>query len=342
MRMNFRNTPLFILVFILGYTNKVSAQSTSYLATASAPLSVSFKATGSTNESAINLNADLSKAQQRRQLMAYLKGMENADVSYNPAKVKRLYTLANIFTRLRLYPLAMKCFFKTMRPDVDSISTGNIPITASDDSLLAKQESLPGADSDREVNSKSISNDAITAIFDDGKIAIAYAMIFHVKQPVRGKPKIFQLANTGHTFITLIKYNSDSTYASISFGFYPKKDNPLSATPIIPSTSSTFKNDSDHAWDEVVGKFISKRRFNKILALTQQYHNINYHLSKNNCTDFGLKAAALAGLQIWDTKGNWPLGSGNNPGITGQSLLEGKFDNMDTGDQQNLLITNRE
>jgi hypothetical protein len=75
------------------------------------------------------------------------------------------------------------------------------------------------------------------------------------------------------------------------------------------------------------------------LALTQQYHNITYNLSKNNCTDFGLKAAALAGLDVWDTKGSWPLGSGNNPGVTGQSLLEGKFDNTDTGDQRNLLIS---
>jgi len=30
-----------------------------------------------------------------------------------------------------------------------------------------------------------------------------------------------------------------------------------------------------------------------------------------------------------------------NPGITGQSLLEDKFDNTDTGDRKNLLITNR-
>jgi hypothetical protein len=335
--MNLRYNFFFILVFAFCYAGTASAQSPVYLASTSAPL----KASISTSETEVSLNTDLSKAQQRRQLMVYLKGMESTDINYNPAKVKRLYSLANLFTRLRLYPLAMKCFLKTMQQDVDSISAGNIPITASDDSLLEKQESLPGADTDKEISSKPISNEAITATFNDGKTAIAYAMIFHVKQPVRGKPKIFKLANTGHTFITLIKYNSDSTYAAISFGFYPKKDNPLSATPIIPSTSSTFKDDSEHAWDEVVGKFISKRRFNKILALTQQYRNVSYHLSKNNCTDFGLKAAALAGLQVWDTKGSWPLGSGNNPGITGQSLLEGKFDNTDTGDRQQLLITNR-
>jgi hypothetical protein len=163
-------------------------------------------------------------------------------------------------------------------------------------------------------------------------------MIFHVKQPVRGKRKIFVLANTGHTFITLIKYNADSTYAAASFGFYPQKNNLLSATPLVPVTSSTFKDDAEHQWDEVVGKFVSKRRFDKILALTKQYNNITYHLSNNNCTDFGLKAASLAGLHIWDTTGKWPLGHGNNPAITGQSILEGKFDNADTGNSNDLFI----
>jgi hypothetical protein len=91
-----------------------------------------------------------------------------------------------------------------------------------------------------------------------------------------------------------------------------------------------------------LGKFISKHRFNKILALTRQYRNVSYHLSKNNCTDFGLKAAALAGLDVWGTQGSWPLGHGNNPGVTGQSLLQGNFNNADTGDHHNLLITNRD
>ena len=112
----------------------------------------------------------------------------------------------------------------------------------------------------------------------------------------------------------------------------------MSATPLVPSTSSTFKDDAEHAWDEVLGKFISKRRFEKVLALTQQYKQLAYHLSKNNCTDFGLKAAALAGLDVWETRGSWPLGSGNNPAITGQSIRNGKFDNADTGNTNDLLV----
>jgi len=336
--MNSRSNFLFLIVLITCLFGQVaSAQSPVYLTA----VNEHPKHSGNVIEAEIKLNTNLTKAEQRKQLITYLKEVETGNVNYNPARIRRLYYLANLLTRLRLYPLAMKCFFKTMQSETDSLGTANLPITLKDDSLLEKQENLLGADTDKEISSKPISNEKISETFDDGKTAIAYALVFHVKQPVRGKPKIFKLANTGHTFITLIKYNSDSTYAAISYGFYPKKDNPLSATPLIPSTSSTFKDDSEHAWDEVLGKFISKRRFNKILALTRQYHNIAYHLSKNNCTDFGLKAAALAGLKVWDTKGSWPLGSGNNPGVTGQSLLEGKFDNTDTGDRQNLLITNR-
>jgi hypothetical protein len=336
--MNFRFNFLFFIVLLFCFFGQTaSAQSPVYLTS----VNEHPRHSGNVIEAEIKLNTNLTKAEQRKQLITYLKDVETGNVNYNPARIKRLYYLANLLTRLRLYPLAMKCFFKTMQQETDSLATADLPITLKDDSLLEKQENLLGADTDKEISSKPISNEKISETFDDGKTAIAYALVFHVKQPVRGKPKIFKLANTGHTFITLIKYNSDSTYAAISYGFYPKKDNPLSATPLIPSTSSTFKDDSEHAWDEVLGKFISKRRFNKILALTRQYHNIAYHLSKNNCTDFGLKAAALAGLKVWDTKGSWPLGSGNNPGVTGQSLLEGKFDNTDTGDRQNLLITNR-
>ena len=329
----------FLIVFNICDSLVASAQSPAYLTAISEKAHHSSTINNSiTFETPPNIDEGLSKAQQRKQLMTYLKEMESGEISYNSSKIRRLYYMANLFTRLRLYPLAMKCFLKTIRPGVDSIGVDNLPITLGDDSLLAKQEVTTD---NEDVKSKPISSEKIAETFHDGKTAIAYAMIFHVKQPVRGKRQIFKLANTGHTFITLIKYNTDSTYAAISFGFYPKKDNPLSATPIIPTTSSTFKDDSEHAWDEVLGKFISKRRFTKILALTQQYHNITYNLSKNNCTDFGLKAAALAGLDIWNTKGNWPLGSGNNPGVTGQSLLEGKFDNADTGDQQNLLISNQ-
>ncbi|MES2379021.1 MAG: hypothetical protein V4553_20680 [Bacteroidota bacterium] len=297
----------------------------------------------------INAEATISKPQERKQLMGYLKTITSDDeVVYNQSRTKFLYKLGNVFTKLRLYPLAMKCYLKTtkVKPGeiIDTLQPPSninyLAINSTDDSLLNQQAILATAPGFDKKKSPVTSYKYITSMLDDGKKAVAYAMLFHVKQPVPGKRKIFVGGNTGHTFITLIKYNVDSTYSSFSFGFYPKKRNPLSATPLVPAASSVFKDDTDHNWDEVAGKFISKKRFEKILLLTKQYDNLEYHLSNNNCTDFGLKAAQLAGININDTTGKWPLGHGNNPAITGQSMLEGKVANADTGKAEGVFVNN--
>ncbi|MGZ3752111.1 MAG: hypothetical protein ACXVB0_02895 [Mucilaginibacter sp.] len=309
-----------------------------------------------------NIDASFKKPKERRQLMAYLKQLTaNNDVNYNRSRVKLFYRLANTFARLRLYPLAMKCFFKTMKfsedrnagssivpdslkqpgyHDADSVklNEGFLIVNSKDDSVINVHSTSFENTENLLEKSKDITYQHILNTFNDGKEAVGYAVLFHVKQPVPGKRKIFAMTNTGHTFITLIKYNTDSTYVSLSFGFYPHKDNFLSATPLVPETSSVFKNDSEHEWDEVLGKFISKRRFEKILLLTKQYNGMKYHLSKNNCTDFGLNAANLAGINIEETSGKWPLGKGNNPAVTGQSILQGEFKNLDAGSFNGLFI----
>ncbi|SEP43022.1 hypothetical protein [Mucilaginibacter sp. OK283] len=305
-----------------------------------------------------NMETHLSSRQERKALMGYLKEFSTGsnEVNYNRSRVKIYYKLANVFARLRMYPLAMKCFFKTMqykkdskepalqiRPVVDSVSadtlsadsglsTRYLAINAKDDSLFVNDPKPLALNDKAEEKSKAVTYQRIVNTFNDGKKAVAYALLFHVKQPVPGKPRIFKIVNTGHTFITLIKYNTDSTSVSISFGFYPQKDNLFSATPLDPSCSGTFKNDNGHNWDEVMGKFISKKRFDKILLLTKSYDGLEYHLSKNNCTDFAIKAASYAGIGVADTKGSWPLGHGNNPGITGQSIISGGVYNTEGKD----------
>jgi len=272
---------------------------------------------------------------EKQKLMNLLKELNVPDVDYNEPADQQWGKLAGFFTRLRLYPLAMKCFLKTLTPD--SLALTDIPITDKDGQSISEQLKSITLEA-KPVKSEVIKVSHILETFNDGKQPMAYAMILHVKQPVRGKAKVHKLINTGHTFITLIKFNTDSSYTALTFGFGPHKDNLLSATPLVPSTSSKFTDDGGHEWDEVVGKFISRRRFQKILQLTKQYEGQSYNLSKNNCTDFGLKAAQLAGLEIRDTKGSWLLGSGNNPGITGQSILLGKFNNEDTGSLDRLFI----
>ena len=251
--------------------------------------------------------------------------------------------MANVFARLKLYPLAMKCFFKAVRAndnDLDNISNDSLytvkyralQVSTKDDAVVQSTALLLKTETTnkrrkRIKKSRPTSFPQIVSNFNDGKTAVAYALLFHVKQPAPGKPKIFVGVNTGHTFITLIKYNSDSTYASTSFGFYPDKDQVLSATPLAPTTSATFKDDTGHLWDEVLGKFISRRSFENILELTQKFEGMTYNLNKQNCTDFGLQAAHIVGIHINDTFGKWPGGRGNNPAITGQSILSGKISN---------------
>jgi hypothetical protein len=307
-----------------------------------------------------NFDDQLSKPQESKQLLTYLKELKVENSSNaSQAKARFYYRLANTFARLRLYPLAMKCFLKTIpkqgssiikadslkQPvtvaDTDDLGDANtekyLTINSNDDSLINYQSSAL-AQNNSPVKSKAITYQRIHQTFDDGKKAIAYAMLFHVKQPVRGRRKIFVLNNVGHTFITLIKYNSDSTYTSVSFGFYPKKNNLLSATPLIPATSSVFKDDSGHGWDEVLGKFISRKRFEKIQGLILKYDGVKYNLSKNNCTDFGIKAAQLAGIGITETYGTWPLGKGNNPAVTGQSILAHQFFTTDGTNAQSIFV----
>ena len=293
------------------------------------------------------ISLNLSKSQERKQLMNYLKKLELGNsITENQKNNKALYRFANLFARLKMYPLAMKCFFKTIdrenkkarkadeqTADADNeVSFSDLPINNKDDSLLSLQNEKVKSSKNKYTNYKRIVN-----TFNDGKPAVAYALLFHIKQPISGKPNVFVFSNTGHTFITLIKYNADSTYVSCSFGFYPKKEKILFATPWDPDAESQFKDDAGHKWDEVVGKFISKRSFEKILALTKKYGDLDYHLSNNNCTDFSLKAATLAGLNIANTKASWPLGYGNNPGTTGQSLIDGKYNNTDKQPVANIF-----
>lgn len=284
----------------------------------------------------------LNSSKERRQLMDYLKQLEvdeNGSIG-NESKNKTLFKFANLFARLKLYPLAMKCFFKTLQKEkkqgnneeaafLDSLQDDDqqafdLPIDTKDDSLAYVQNMQVRTEKSPRTTYENISN-----TFNDGKQAVAYALLFHVKQPAPGKKKVHVLANTGHTYITLIKYNTDSTYVSCSFGFYPKKDHLFSATPWFPSTSSQFKDDASHKWDEIVGKFISKRKFDRILKLTKQYNDVDYHLSYNNCTDFSLQAANVAGISISKTDGKWFMGHGNAPGTTGQSIINGGYSTTD-------------
>ena len=323
-----------------------------------------------------------SKGKYKKALSHFLRSLRlKHEVKDKSSSVKLYYKLANVLARLKLYPQALKCYYKMMgayesgkkrnnyvyldynnKPiqdsirDMEEVSVADstllkdtTAITFPDPAMEMTGDSAEGlvkdyiADSietrETEVVSPPIDNTVnITDCFNDGKKAVGYGLMVHVKQPKAGQRKVFaSISNVGHTFVTLIKFNADSTTLSRSFGFYPKKDNLLSATPLIPSSTSVFKDDSQHEWDEVVGKFISKRKFDKIIRLVKEYSCKKYNLNSNNCTDFGLDIAAIAGIKIKETVSSWPLGKGNNPANAGQSILEGK---VKDDDKDGLLIIN--
>lgn len=250
----------------------------------------------------------------------------------------RLYkNLAVVLNKLHLYPQALKCYNKVLqcqqdRADIEINNTG-----LCEEIELDESDTLDFAETHN--STQTVSNTEIVSEFADGKQAVAYGIVLHVKQPLAGKRlRFIRINQVGHTFITLIKYNNDCTQVSRSFGYYPRKTHLLSATPLSPLTSSQFKDDAAHDWHELVAKFISPQQYDSILALVVNYADKPYHLSNNNCTDFGLQAAAIAGIDVRNTQGAWPLGYGDNPGDAGESILEGHISNNGTNNSEGLFI----
>jgi hypothetical protein len=245
-----------------------------------------------------------------RKTMARLLEMMGPRVNLCTRKVRsRLFgDLAKVAARLRLYPLALRCYYNSCKGEVE------LP----QDSAFYQELSLAG--------SIPVQPDSIVAGYNDGKEVVFYALLLEVKQPVPGKRKAFtHINNVGHTFITLLKYNRNGSIVSQSFGFYPRKSGILSATPFNPSAASVFKDDSRHEWDEAAGKILSYQQFQDVLRVLTSFAGLRYNLNHRNCTDFGLEAARAGGLAVWSSTGHWPLGHGNNPGSAGQSLLEGRL-----------------
>lgn len=254
----------------------------------------------------------------------------------NTLGTRILLDMANISTRLKMYPLAMKFYSQAIRKKGEkgipafinvqyaADTTGNLRLITADSAEVIYQASVPVTPS------LPVQISDIQCSFQDGKSPAAYAIILHVKQPVSGKRKAFcHINNVGHTFITLVKLNDDNSSVSRSFGFYPAKKSFLSATPVHPGDQAVIKDDVLHPWDETVAKFISEKKFNRILANLEKFSHTRYNLNRNNCTDFGLSEALIGGIDIRETSGKWPLGKGNNPANTGQSLLEKKFETRD-------------
>ncbi len=281
------------------------------------------------------------------------------------AKSHMYYNLAVVLAHLKMYPLAMEAFnqAKNIIPDfnikrkrrkyrlIDSVfhfsqNAESVNLNDADDFKTEQDldNALLNIDTAnvsvllRNEPSIPVALDSVLSAYEDGKKAIYYAVAIHIKQPITGKRKIFaHFTDVGHMFITLMKYNEDETVVSRSFGLYPEKGFLFSATPLFPKTDPVYKNDAKHSWDEMLGKFVSGDQFNRILEYIDQTGNNAYHLNSNNCSDFALTIATIAGIEISDTKASWPLGYGNNPAFAGQSILDANYLNYETNSREGIL-----
>jgi hypothetical protein len=271
----------------------------------------------------LDIESSYGRSGDHRKTMGRLLAMMGPGVNIYTGKLRsRLFAdLARVASRLRLYPLAMRCYYNAWKGEME------LPRDSGYYREAPVAESIP------------VRPDSIIAGFTDGREASFYALLFQVKQPIPGKRKAFtHINNVGHSFITLIKYNRDGSIVSRSFGFYPHKKGILSATPLHPSAASVFKDDSRHQWDEAAGKLLSYLQFQSVLRVLKSYDAQRYHLNHRNCTDFGLEAAGAGGISVRNAIGNWPLGHGNNPGSAGQSLLEGKLADISPNPSEGLLV----
>jgi hypothetical protein len=122
--------------------------------------------------------------------------------------------------------------------------------------------------------------------------------------------------DVGHTFISI---KQGGTRRLI--GFYPGVEVDLSA----PATAGVFHDNSAHEYDVSISLVINPLQLNNLLSFIKTKSTATYNLNSYNCTDFGMGAAALAGLSLPSAYGTWGApgvgtGAGDNPGQLGQNI----------------------
>lgn len=267
--------------------------------------------------------------------------------------------LAIVLARYNNFTAAMACFYKAgsietkynftkrgrrylslFRTDANYQNKINEYIINDEILELMVQDEINQKELERteEIESERIAPETIVEAFLDQKEASHYALALLIKQPIPGQKNTNTgLGEVGHSFITLIKYNKDQSAVSKTFGFYPEEGQLIPVNPVMPKANSVIKDDAYHTWDQLLGKFVTKEQFEKILEYID--HNISnqYHLSDYNCSDFALILAQIGNIKIENTIGKWPLGKGDNPGYIGQSILSGNYFNIDTKTKEGLF-----
>ena len=137
-------------------------------------------------------------------------------------------------------------------------------------------------------------------------------LTIYVNQPTTNSDDSYSiLGGVGHAFIGISQGNITRV-----IGLYPEGD----ANPLFPEDPHEFGNNSGDPFDISISTSINSFQLNSIITEIKDYDS-NYNLSTNNCSNFVLDISQLTDIpSIPDTHGNWPGGSGNNPGALGEDI----------------------
>jgi hypothetical protein len=146
--------------------------------------------------------------------------------------------------------------------------------------------------------------------FDSWKSA---TLIIYVDQPSYNSAECWVFANAGHTFIGLQQEGNNRT-----FGFYGVNGGDI----VNKQGDGVLAVNDDHFYNVSYTEQISPEALEKVLALLTKKPLPDYHLDKNNCTDFAMEIAKIAGIGIPPFSSTWPNGpdSGHCPGGLGEAI----------------------
>lgn len=302
----------------------------------------------------------IEKGQTQKALIQLHRALQTKDQVDDDQILSHLYNnLAIVLARYNNFTAAMSCFHRAgiikstynfKKRGKRFISQNNYAVTYGtikneliipDEILeLMVQDQINQKELERteEYESERIEPSSIVEAFLDKKEATHYALAILIKQPIPGQKNTNTgLGEVGHSFISLIKYNKDQSAISKTFGFYPEEGQLIPVNPLSQVANSVIKDDAYHSWDQLLAKFVTKEQFEEILEYIDHHIVDEYHLSDYNCSDFALLIAKIGKIQIEETVGTWPLGKGDNPGYIGQSILAGKYMNLELKSKEGLF-----
>jgi hypothetical protein len=142
---------------------------------------------------------------------------------------------------------------------------------------------------------------------------------FYADQPVAGSSQANTItADVGHAFITIEQNGNRMT-----LGFYPASGGIATINSVFVPVNGVMGDDTNHHYDVSLSVNVSGSILTNILNESVNYADKIYNINTDNCSDFSISVANIAGLNISECNGSFGLGifgSGSNPGAFGEEL----------------------